>query len=175
MVGGNQETFLTQILQNYSTIQHGIVFGLVGIINQCKDGEEFTSRGISKNRWSFVSGDMFDSSTIPLADAYVLKNVVHNFNDEKTIEILSSSCQANRNRKNSSITVFIIELVVLPEGALSNWQTHGLDVIMAAIFGDARERTDDEFKDLLEKSGFEFKKLYPLQAPFSVIEGILIQ
>lgn len=46
---------------------------------------------------------------------------------------------------------------------------------MVAIFGDARERTEDEFKDLLEKSGFEFKRLYPTQAPYSVIEGVLIQ
>lgn len=174
-IGRNQGTFLAQILQNYSSIQHGIVFDLIGIINQCKHGKEFTSREISKDRWSFISGDMFDSSTIPLADVYVLKNIVHNYNDEKCIEILSSIRQANKNKKCSSVTLFIIELVVLPEGALSNWQTHGIDVIMAAVFDNARERTEDEFKDLLQKSGFEFKKLYPIQAPYSVIEGILIQ
>jgi hypothetical protein len=98
-LGGNRGTFLAQILQKYSTIQHGIVFDLSHIINQVNNGEEFISREISKDRWSFVSGDMFDVSTIPLADAYILKHILHGFNDNKCLEVLSSIRQANEKQK----------------------------------------------------------------------------
>jgi hypothetical protein len=46
---------------------------------------------------------------------------------------------------------------------------------MAILFDNARERTEDEYKELLQKSGFEFKKLYPIQGPESVVEAVLIQ
>jgi hypothetical protein len=174
-LGGNRGTFLAQILHNYPTIQHGIVFDLPHIINQYSNGEDFKSREIPTDRWNFVSGNIYDPSTIPPADAYVLKHILHDFNDEKCLEILSSIHQANENKKNSPTTIFIIEHVILPDGAFSNWQSRAFDMAMAALFDNARERTENEYKELLKNTGFEFKMLYPIQAPESVIEATLVQ
>jgi len=174
-LGGNRGTFLAQILEHYPTIQHGIVFDLPQVIDQVNNGEEFKLREIHKDRWTFVSGDMYNPSTIPPADAYLLKAILHNYNDNKCLEILSSIRQANENKKSSPTTIFIVEHVILPDGALSNWQSYGVDIGMAAVFDNARERTEDEYKELLQKSGFEFKKLYPIQAPESIIEAVFIQ
>jgi hypothetical protein len=164
--GGNRGTFLSQILENYPAIQHGIVFDLSHIINEYSNGEEFKSREVPNYRWNFVSGDMYNPSTIPPADAYLLKYILHNYNVEKCSEIVSSIRQANENRKGSPTTIFIVEHVILPDGVLSNWQSHGFD--------NARERTEDEYKELLKKTGFEFKNLYPIQASELVIEAILV-
>ncbi len=49
-----------------------------------------------------------------------------------------------------------------------------MDVAMAALRDNARERTEDECKESLQKSGFEFKNLYLLQTPLSIIEALLI-
>lgn len=174
-IGGNRGTFLSKILQNYPTIEHGIVFDLPEVINQNKNGEDFLLNEIDKKRWSFIEGDVFDSSTIPLADAYILKYVLHDFNDEKSLQILSSIRKANENKKNSSlITIFLVELVILPYDVITNWQSHAVDMAMATLFENSRERTEDEYKQLLSKSGFQFTKLYPIQAPESVIEATLI-
>jgi hypothetical protein len=172
--GGSKGTLLAKILQNYPTIQHGVVFDLPHVINQVKNGEEFQSRKIHAARWSFASGDMYNSSTIPPADAYLLKYILHNHDDEKCLKILSSIRLANENRKRSPTTIFIVEHIILPDGAISNWQAHGHDMEMALIFDNARERTQDEYEELLKKSGFEFKKLYPFEAPDSVIEAVFV-
>ncbi|CAF0955385.1 unnamed protein product [Adineta steineri] len=170
-LGGNRGTFLAQILKKYSNIQYGIVFDLSPIINEVNNGEEFISREVSNDKWSFISGDMLDFSTIPLADAYILKHILHGFNDNKCLKVLSSIRQANENKKNSLITIFIVEHIIFPEGATSNWQTYGLDMAMAILTDNARERTQYEYEDLLNKTGWKFIKLYPIQAPNSVIEA----
>ena len=173
-VGGNRGTFLAQILHAYPMVQHGIVFDFPRIVDQHKVEEEFTSREISNDRWSFVASDMFDPSNIPLADAYVLKYILHNYDDEKCVSILSSIREANKDNKETETTIFIVEHVLLSDGALTNWQTHGIDALMAVMFNDGRERTQSEFKELLGKSGLKFKTFYPLEAPYSVIEATLI-
>jgi hypothetical protein len=78
-----------------------------------------------------------------------------------------------KNKKNSSTSIFIVEHIILPEGAISNWQTYGLDMAMAVLTDNDRERTQDEYTELLKETGWKFKKLYPIQAPNSVIEAVL--
>ncbi|CAF2830080.1 unnamed protein product [Rotaria sp. Silwood2] len=173
-IGGSRGTFLAQILENYSTIQHGIVFDLRHIVNKYKNGEEFESRKIDKDRWSFVPGNIFDSSIVPSADAYILKLILHCFDDNQCVEILSSIRKANENRKGATTTIFIVEHVILPDGAVSNWISHSIDIIMGVVFEHARERTQDEYEELLKKAGFELKKLYPIQAPESIIEAVVV-
>ncbi|CAF1140094.1 unnamed protein product [Adineta steineri] len=46
-------------------------------IQQAKLGNEFDKQNISKDRYQFISGDMFDATTIPQADAYIMKNIIH--------------------------------------------------------------------------------------------------
>jgi hypothetical protein len=174
-LGGNRGVFLAQILQHYPAIQHGIVFDLPHVVDKFKNGEEFESLNISKNRYAFVAGDMLDSSTIPQADAYVLKYMLHNYSDENVVAILSSIRKANQDQSGLPLTIFIAEHVIFPDGAVSNWQSHGADIAMAYMFENGCERTVQEYQQLLEQAGFEFKQLYPLQTPKSIIEAVLVK
>ena len=171
--GGNRGTFLAQILHHYPSIKHGIIFDLSQVINQVNKGEDFESRNISKDRYTFIAGNMFDSSTIPQADCYILKHILHNYNDEKFIDILSSIRHANQNSNRQIVTIFIVEYIILEDGAICNWQTHGIDMAMGIFHGSAKERTQQEYQQLLEKADFSFKQLYPIQAPDSIIEAAL--
>ncbi|CAF4465364.1 unnamed protein product, partial [Rotaria sp. Silwood2] len=166
--------FLAQLLESYPSIQHGTVFDLSHVVNKFNNGEEFESRKIHKDKWCFVSGNIFDSSTIPSADAYILKYILHNFDDKKFLEILSLIRKANENQKGTSTTIFIIEHIILPDGILSNWQSHGFDIKMAILFGNARERTQDEYEQLLKQAGYELKQMYSIQAPASIIEAVVV-
>ena len=174
-VGGGRGAFLAEILHQYPTIPHGINFDLPHVVDRYKNGEEFNSLNISKERYTFVGGDMFDFSTIPKADAYLLKFMLHNYNDEKAIDILSSINKANEEHTERLVTIFIVELIILPDGAVSNWLSHGADVAMAYMFEKGCERTVQEYRQLLEQAGFEFKQLYPLQTPMSIIEAVRIK
>lgn len=174
-IGSSSGAYVAQILEHYPSIKQGIVFDLPHVINQVKNGEEFKLRKIPESKYKFVAGDMFDASTIPQADAYIIKHILHNFDDEKVVAILSSIRKANQNRiEQSSVCLFIAEHIILPDGATSNWQSHALDIAMAYSFENAYERTQQEYEELLGKAGFTLKKLYPIQAPNSIIEAVLI-
>ena len=174
-IGSSSGAYVAQILEHYPSIKQGTVFDLPHVIKQVQNGEEFKSRMIAESKYKFVAGDMFDSSTIPRADAYVIKHVLHNFDDAKVVDILSSIRQANQDRiKQSSVSVFIVEHIILPDGAMSNWQSHALDIAMLYACENASERTQQEFERLFEKAGLKFKKLYPIQAPNSIIEATFV-
>jgi hypothetical protein len=174
-IGGGSGTYLAQILEYYPSIEHGIVFDLPHVINQVENGEEFKSRMIPEHKYKFVAGDMFNSSTIPQADAYMLKHILHNYTDEKVVAILSSIQKANQNRiGQQSVNIFIAEYIILPDGALSNWQSQAIDIGMAYILEGGRERTEQDFEKLFKKAGFQMEKLYPIQAPDSIIKAVLV-
>jgi hypothetical protein len=66
-------------------------FDLDHVIENAKvtSPNEFERRHIDSNRYEFMVGDMFNSETLPQADAYMLKFIIHDWNDEKAIEMLS--------------------------------------------------------------------------------------
>ncbi|CAF3456719.1 unnamed protein product [Rotaria sp. Silwood2] len=174
-IGGGSGTYLAQILEHYPSISCGIVFDLPSVINQTKDSEGFKSRMIPETKVKFISGDMFDSSTIPQADAYLIKHIFHNYNDEKCVIILSSIRQTNQNRLGrQSIKVFIVDYIIFPGDALSNWQAHALDIGIGVFLEGGRERTIQEYEQIINKAGFKLEKIYPVQAPDSIIEAVLV-
>ncbi|CAF0922055.1 unnamed protein product [Adineta steineri] len=173
-LGGSRGTFLAEILQHYPNIRRGFIFDLPQCIAEVKSADEFESRQITSSRYTFVAGDMTDSSTIPQADAYILKYILHLFNDEICMNVLSSIRKANEQRTDTLLTIFIVEHIIFSDGTIGNWQAHGFDIGMTA-YGGARERTEQEYQVLLEKAGFQIKKLYPIQAPDSIIEAIFIK
>lgn len=69
--GGNWGAFLATILPHNPSVKHGIVFDMARVIEEVKNGEIFPSFNIWKDRYTFAFGNIFDSSTIPQADAYV--------------------------------------------------------------------------------------------------------
>jgi hypothetical protein len=115
---------------------------------------------------------MFDSSTIPQGDAYILKHISHAFGDEQVVSILTSIRKANEGCTISP-TLFIIEHIILDDGAISNWFTHAIDLGVRCCTPNSRERSLNEFGKLLEQAGFEIKQFYPVQAPHSIIEAII--
>ncbi|CAF4812522.1 unnamed protein product, partial [Rotaria magnacalcarata] len=54
---------------------------------------------------------MFDTQTIPQADAYVMKHIIHDWDDDQAINILKSIRTATNGKPT---TIFIIDVVVLP-------------------------------------------------------------
>ncbi|CAF3777490.1 unnamed protein product [Rotaria sp. Silwood1] len=99
---------------------------------------------------------------------------LHDFGDKKCLKILSSISKANGNEKDAVVTLFIIEHVILPNHALSNWQSHAFDLVMAMSLDDARERTQNEHEQLLNKSGFKLIQIYLIQSPDSIIDAVIV-
>ncbi|CAF2789396.1 unnamed protein product [Rotaria sp. Silwood2] len=170
-VAGGLGTLLSIILEKHQKV-NGIVFDLAHVIEnaQKQSPNEFQQKKIESNRYQFVSGDMFKPETIPQADSYVLKFIIHDWNDEDSIKILKSIRAANKSREQKLITIFIVEMILLPNNK-DNWVARVMDIEMLT-FLNAKERTKAEYIQLLKESGYEFKELYRTDGPYSIIEAI---
>jgi len=115
-------------------------------------------------RIEIVAGDFFKD--VPAGgDAYVLMNILHNWDDDSCVRILQSC----RRVMKPGVPLLVIEMI-LPEIANDHFGLL-LDVEMMVLFGGGRERTAAEFGSLYEKAGFRLSRILPTGASSSIIEG----
>ena len=110
-----------------------------------------------------VAGDFFES--VPTADAYIMKHIIHDWDDARSIKILNSIRTAMKDNGK----LLIVETVV-PEGNQPHYSKL-LDLEMLTSPGGA-ERTADEYRQLLAQAGFELTRIIPTKSPFSIIEAV---
>jgi hypothetical protein len=159
-IGGGQGALLTVILQNHLSLQ-GMLIDQPHVISAARSRLE--SAGVG-NRCRLVAGNFFDA--IPSgADVYILKSVLHDWNDEQCLLILRN-CQV---ALKSGQSLLVVERI-LPDRALDQPSTIMSDLQMLAVTG-GRERTVDEFKKLFAGSGFELKRTTPLATGHHLLEA----
>ncbi len=162
-VGGGYGELLITILDKNLNCK-GILFDLPHAKVGAK--KRFKQAGL-KHRFEFVEGDFFDSVP-PGADAYILKSVIHDWNDEDSRSILENCRKAIKPDSR-----LLLAEQILPDkfDVLSNHQSLARsDLTMIAALG-AGERTEAEFKALLKSSGFSVTKIVSAGPTFSVIEA----
>jgi hypothetical protein len=117
-----------------------------------------------ENRCQAIAGSFFES--VPEgAEAYLLKNVLHDWDDDSAMVILSNC----RRAMNDMGKLLVIE-VVLPERPESSFENL-LDLNMLVMSG-GRERTEAEYRKLFAASGFRLTRVIPTMAPLNVIEAM---
>jgi len=160
-VGGGQGNLIASILKANPKMQ-GILFDLPYVIEGAKNFIE--AEGVSQ-RCELVGGDFFES--VPSGgDAYMLKRVIHNWDDKSAIAILKNCHRAMLENGK----LLVVEQVIPP----GNEPCFGkfMDLTMMVMFPGARECTEPEYRALFEASGFRLTKIVPTRAGVSLIEGI---
>jgi hypothetical protein len=139
-VGGGAGAFLTRVLEAYPDVR-GIVFDQPHVIARASVASSV------RQRCELVAGNFFEA--VPHgADVYLLKWILHDWNDERAAALLNSCRRAMLPRSK----LIIIEHLIAPpnEGSESKF----MDLNMMVITGGV-ERTRDEFGRILDGSGFE--------------------
>lgn len=163
-VGGGDGSLLTGILQANPALQ-GAVFDLPRVGDAAR--KKIATAGL-EGRCTFVGGDFF--AEVPAgADAYMLKHVIHDWNDAQATAIL----QTCRRAMGSRGKVLIVEGIYPPRveqtpesrGAASN------DVNMLVCTG-GRQRSEAEFRELYAAAGLSLARIVRTMAPSCVIEGV---
>lgn len=117
-----------------------------------------------RDRCDLVGGDFF--AAVPAGgDAYVLAVVVHDWRDEQAVAILRACHRA----MTPGARIWLVERVVRAGDGFD--RTKLLDLLMLVLFG-AQERTEAEYRVLLEAAGFARVAVHPTDTPFSVVEGV---
>jgi O-methyltransferase domain len=163
-VGGNVGPLLAAILQAHPGVR-GILFDLPYVV---ADAASVLSEAGVADRCKVVGGNFFES--VPTGgDAYILKYIIHDWDDERVMAILTQC----RKAMGPGATLLIIEQV-LPERLEAGdvaWQSARLDLQMLVLTSGGRERTEPEFRQLLADAGFELRRVFPTQSPFSILEA----
>jgi len=161
-VGGAHGVLLAAIL-DANPAARGVLFDLPHVIATA--GEVIAARGLT-DRCELVSGDFF--AAVPGgADLHILKQIVHDWDDEHATRLLATCHRA----LTPAGKLLLIEMVVPPDNRPSPAQP--MDLNMLVLLG-GRERTAEEYRSLLEGAGFRMERIIPTQSPFSIVEATRI-
>jgi hypothetical protein len=155
-VGGGNGALLAAILDRYPQLE-GTVFDLPHVVDPARQ-----SHG-RQPRLHFAGGSFF--TDVPVrGDTYILKKVIHDWPDERARQILER-CRA---AMAPGARLLLIESVV-PPGTPPTFLAF-LDLWML-VFAGGRERTEREFRSLLQSAGLSLIKVVPTPSPVCVIEA----
>lgn len=139
----------------------GILFDVPSVIEGAR--KRLEAEGVEK-RCELIAGDFFES--VPGGgDAYIMKHIIHDWDDERALTILKNCHRVMR----SDDKVLLVEMVVpkRDEPAAGKF----LDIEMLLFTGGC-ERTEEEYAALFERAGFRLTKITPTASPYSVIEAV---
>lgn len=162
-VGGGEGALIAAILKQYPHLR-GILFDRP--VTMEKAQEKLTKAGIG-DRCSLVSGSFFES--VPTnGDLYILKNILHNWDNDRALAILQNCHQA----MNKNCKLLTIELIIPPGNEPHKGKF--LDLQMLVIYVNGRERTEQEYEELFNLAGFKLSKIISTNSNLNIIESVKI-
>jgi SAM-dependent methyltransferase len=155
-VGGGHGQLLSAILARNPHLS--------GVLFDRPSGVAAAQQGVGGDlpRTEFIAGDFFEN--VPIGDVYVIKKVIHDWDDERAVLIL-------RNCRKAMLPdgkVLVAETLVTP-GDEPN-QIKGIDVVMLAVTGGL-ERTEAQYASLFEAAGLRLERVIQTQGPISILEA----
>jgi hypothetical protein len=162
-VGGGHGQMLASILLAHPTL-HGVLLDLPHMVKGAPPLLE--AAGVA-DRCEVIGGDAF--AAVPAGyETYLLSRVIHDWDDERAITLLTRCQQAMKPQGK----VLLVERVIL-SGSTPQVLVLESDVQML-VLTVGKERTDVEYRTLLNAAGFELTQIIPVLTPFYVIEAVRV-
>lgn len=159
-IAGGHGSLLAGILKANPGLK-GVLFDLPFVIENA--GALLKAEGVA-DRVVCKSGDFFKS--VPAGgDAYMLKHIIHDWDDAQAATILRHISAA----MNPGGRVLIVEMVV-PDGNQPS-PAKSLDMMMLLMEG-GKERTPAEYEALYASAGLRLSRIVPTRSPYSIVEGV---
>jgi predicted O-methyltransferase YrrM len=159
-VAGGRGTLLAAVLQSRPALR-GILFDRPATVDGAP--ELLAAAGVADRR-EVLGGDFFDA--VPEGgDLYVLKSIIHDWDDARAAAILRSCRRAMR----TDATLVLVERVVPPGNTPSpaKW----MDLNMLVLLG-GRERTEAEYRELFARAGFDLTRVVTTDGLTCLVEGV---
>ena len=156
-VGGGRGQLLRAILERCPRTS-GVLFDQPHVVEQ--------AGAIESERLTLVAGDFFRDD-LPACDAYVLMEVIHDWNDEESRAILATVARA----AEEGCTLLLVEQL-MPETSGPHW-VKMLDAHMLTLFG-ARQRSRAEYEHLLLDTGFQPQRAIETFSGATILEAVRV-
>jgi len=157
-IGGSHGTLVAAVLRKHGHLS-GIVFDLPEVAERAH--QQLAADGLS-SRAEAVGGDFFND--VPSGDIYLLKQILHDWNDEQCRTILSRCAK----RMTPGGRVCIVEMVIPDDNSPSMASMMDLNML---VMLPGRERSLKEYRSLLESAGLQVERLLQTHSPFQIIEA----
>lgn len=154
-VGGGRGHLLSAILRS-APLSHGILFDQPHVVEQ--------DAGVVSDQLELCGGNFFEDK-LPVAEAYVLMEVIHDWDEPHSEKIL----RAIRRSAPSGAKLLLIESM-MPEQPVACW-TATLDVVMLNLLG-GKQRSMSEYVPLLNRCGFGQVREIAIGNGESIIEAV---
>jgi hypothetical protein len=159
-VGGGNGSLLAVVLRRFEHLR-GVLYDLPHVVERA--GANFQAAGLA-DRCRVVGGNFFEQVP-PGGDAYLLRHIIHDWDDDRSVQILGNV----RRAIGPGGKLLVVEGVV-PAGNAPSF-TKLLDLTMLVIPGGL-ERTKAEYAALFARAGFRLSRVVPTRSEVSVIEGV---
>jgi hypothetical protein len=153
-IGGGRGHLLRAVVDS-TPAATGVLFDLPHVIDEAGD--------VASDRVTLQAGDFF-RDPLPVCDAYLVMEVIHDWGDEDAVAIL----KAIRRAAPSHARLLLIEQIV-PNDPGPHW-SKTLDIHMLALLG-GRQRTRAEYEALFDSAGFSFEREIDTAAGISILEA----
>jgi hypothetical protein len=158
-VAGGHGTLLGRILEATPGLR-GVLFDMPHVAKGAT--ATFERLGVS-DRVEIASGSFFES--VPSGgDLYIMRNIIHDWDDERSIAILRNI----REAMGEGSKLLVLEMVV-PEGDEPHF-AKVIDLEMLVSPGGV-EPTAKEYDELLAAAGLRMTRIVPTMSPFSIVEA----
>ena len=161
-VGGGHGPLLATILAATPSSQ-GVLYDIPTVVS---DAPKILREKDVADRVRIEAGSFFDS--VPAGgDAYVLKNIMHDWPDDKAVQILRNV----RAAAGRHATILLVELVIPDHDRDFPGKWADLEMLLNLA---ARERTAGEYRNLLSQAGFQMTRLVSTASPLSLVEARVV-
>jgi trans-aconitate methyltransferase len=154
-VGGGRGALLAAVLERHPHLT-GTVFDLPQAV------ATQAPTAALESRWSAVSGSFFDE--VPEADAYLVKAILHDWPDDRCVEILRSCARGLR----PGGAVLVVEMVLGRPGYEVLAAFSDLNML---VMPGGRERTEQEYAALFAAAGLTLTRVVDTPTRVSILEG----
>jgi hypothetical protein len=158
-IGGGNGAMLRYILARFPK-PRGLVFDRQDVIDAIIPNDLMQGRIVA------TGGSFFDQAPNG-ADIYMLIRVLHDWPDEACVRILRT-CRAAMGEAS---LLLLGEEILEPDPARGRATGYLIDVQMMAMYGQARSRSEAEFRGLFDQAGFSLRRVIPTSSPVSIIEA----
>ncbi|KAL6051723.1 Phenazine-specific methyltransferase PhzM [Balamuthia mandrillaris] len=175
-VGGGLGNVLEMLLKAFPHAS-GILFDQPHVIEQAKHEPRWSSSSSLANRSRLVGGSFLEEGSIPSeGDIYILRMIIHDWNDHEARLILQNVHKAMHKaaNKHKDKRLVIVEHLLPPEGHYSSsipFSSEFLDMHMM-IMMNGKERTEKQFEELFRSASFELASVHPTRSYMHVIVAV---
>jgi hypothetical protein len=159
-VGGGHGLLLGSILRSYPAMQ-GVMFDRPEVVGSLPK----SAFADLKDRVAVEGGSFFEH--VPdSCDAYIMKHIIHDWDDEHCRTIL----RLMRERLPKNGRVLVCEMVVTNDPGPTPAKMLDIEMLVMTVGG--KERTEAEFAELFASSGLRLNRIVPTARPVAVIEAV---